>query len=108
MKTEWTGEPYTTVRWALFEAMRAADNASVEDYWDVVTENLIRELGLQQEWAAILANRQSENGPFYETSSIAPTKEAVESYIARAYMQPDRWEPQQRLVSDWKRVDSDE
>lgn len=108
MKNEWTQEPHTTVRWALVEALRASDNASTVDYWDVVTENLIRELKLRQEWAAILADRQTENGPFYEKSSIAPTKEAVESYIARAYMQPDRWEPQQRLVSDWKRVDSDE
>ncbi|SLF57514.1 hypothetical protein [Mycobacteroides abscessus] len=97
MKTEWTGEPYTTVRWALFEAMRAADNASVENYWDVVTDNLIRGLGLHQERAIEYPTlRPGEPVPI-----IRPDEEVI--------CIPDRGDFfVSRLVSDWKRVDSNE
>lgn len=98
MKTEWNRELHLTVRWALFEAMRAADNAPVGDYWDVVTENLIQELGLRQEWAFL----HSVFGAASETyTALAHAKEVQASY------RPE-WELSTHLVADWKRVDSNE
>ncbi|SKQ88024.1 Uncharacterised protein [Mycobacteroides abscessus subsp. abscessus] len=91
MKTEWNQEPHLTVRWALFEAIRAADNASVVDYWDVVTENLIRELKLRQEWGVT---------PDEEHVQYV-TRHAAERRVSQSHHLVDR------LVSDWKRVDSD-
>lgn len=115
MKTEWTQEPHTTVRWALFEALRGADNSSTVDYWDVVTENLIGQLGLRMEWWQFFDDDGFESrwdGPF-------PSQEEAEDAAARAsknnalfknspthpvhhlYVKPV-------LVSDWKREDSND
>lgn len=97
MKTEWSQEPHLTVRWALFEAMRASDNASVGEYWDVVTENLIRELGLRQERAVEYPTlRPGRPIPFIRLDEEVICISDRGDYFVH------------RLVSDWKRVDSDE
>lgn len=90
MKTEWTQEPHVTVKWAVFEALRASDKASTVDYWDVVTENLIRELTLRQEWAFL----HTVFGTASETyTALAHAKEVRASY------RPE-WELSTRLASD--------
>lgn len=102
MKTEWTQEPHTTVRWALVEALRASDNASTVDYWDVVTENLIRELKLRQEWA--IARNEAPDEPFDWRFN---TRQGAEGYNNADLFSSTR-HVTTHLVSDWKLVDSDE
>lgn len=104
MKTEWTQEPHTTVRWAIFEALRGADKASTVDYWDVVTENLIRELKLKQKFS--VAPDGNPQSPFnYRFNSLENAQ--IE---CRHRQDPGdvpchvTW----HLVSDWKRVDSND
>lgn len=100
MKTEWTQEPHTTVRWGLFEALRAADKASTVDYWDVVTENLIRQLELRQEWG--------EQDHVDESLDWFDTREEAEAAILQAAKYRSPHPLVTHLVSEWKRVDSDE
>lgn len=96
MKTEWTQEPHTTVRWALFEALRASDKATTVDYWDVVVENLIRELKLKQEWTF----KHDTFGTTHETySELAYAKEVRGTYSAQ-------WNLVTYLISEAKPVES--
>lgn len=97
MKTEWTQEPHTTVRWAIFEALRGADKASTVDYWDVVTENLIRELGLKQQRGIEYPTlRPGDPVPLYgDDREPICISERGDYFVTR-------------LLSDWKREDSNE
>lgn len=99
MKTEWSEDPHRTVKWALIEALRASDNASTVDYWDVVTENLIRELELQQQWA--------EEGR--ENVDQFDSRESVQARLAElsSKRMPTSGAWVSRLISDWKREGSD-
>lgn len=98
MKTEWTQEPHTTVRWALFEALRGADKASTVDYWDVVTENLIQGLDLYQAWTFL-------HSVFNSAGDLYASQEAARA--ASEHYGPE-WHLASRLTSDWKRVDSND
>lgn len=99
MKTEWTQEPHTTVRWAIFEALRGADKASTVDYWDVVTENLIQGLGLREKYEALA--RVSElaekwgNATDLVHGGIHPVATAFAAEVTAA-------------LGDWKRGESDD
>lgn len=85
-------ELHQTVHWALIEALRASDNASAVDYWDVVTENLIRQLEIRQEWGVT---------PHTDHMQYV-TRIAAERHVGQSRHLVNR------LVSEWKRVDSDE
>lgn len=98
MKTEWTQEPHVSVKWAVFEALRASDKASTVDYWDVVTENLIQGLALQQQWSYWIPEIERE-GDIYVDRDHAVT--AKHSYPANCNLVS-------RLVSGWKMEDSDD
>lgn len=105
MKTEWNREPHTTVRWAIFEALRGADNASTVDYWDVVTENLIQGLGLRTEWS------YEHNGVVYTSVNgelwVREYVKKIQQDYAK-YGNPTEVHVVHRLVSDWKREDSND